>query len=448
MRKFAQLEEVIAATKPKVTEVAMSKKSSKCEMSDEEAEEEEQKKREAMDNPLSFEQLQTVFQQTSLYSMNSLKRNNEIFFDRPVISEDGFVIGLESANIDGLMFDVDYEVHSDDMLDFFPQNDSDYMSEGECFADDDDDEKAVRRKRPRSQGTLSIRRRRVNRDPAIASRMVGGTFAEEEDSEEEKPRQAYEIDFQKFPPYPLPRSWGLPIQRFKTKIEHSELPNFEYQEADILTMKHSQYLNGKTYTGILMDPPFDLSNGIVEKTPGTVTLEDFRKMPLPQLMPAGGMLFIWTPTELTMQVTRICLEWGFLFAEHGALILKERTGGVWNRSTNALAQCKCNLLLFRRFKSRKTGAYYPLKINHQRTSDSFFDFAQFHPETGQLCRSHYQYRVSEIMIKCFDPTKHINMLYLWAPKDEQRQGWHVICDTRQQALLKKLRKPLNEDNYW
>eukprot|EP00483_Globobulimina_turgida_P003354 UN03360 len=109
----------------------------------------------------------------------------------------------------------------------------------------------------------------------------------------------------------------------------------------------------KEYKAILMDPPFDLSDspvGIEREESGHVTLDEFGKLPIGNVIPdtMGAMLFIWVPSELTMQVNEICEKWGFLLVEHATWILRNLSYQIENRDSNLFGVSKRNLLLYRR----------------------------------------------------------------------------------------------------
>lgn len=122
MKKFAQMEAIQQAAlkasreQKKLEEEknpTANKKSSKAEMSDSDEEEAELERANAM---LTEEQLVSLFNDTSYYSINSLKRNNEIMFQKQTVDEDGFVIGIDNPDYEKLMFEVDYDVSHSEML--------------------------------------------------------------------------------------------------------------------------------------------------------------------------------------------------------------------------------------------------------------------------------------------------------------------------------------------
>ena len=210
----------------------------------------------------------------------------------------------------------------------------------------------------------------------------------------------------KVPNYPIPRSWLKPIAMFDGRSA-DEYVGYHYAEKDILSMaKHTDFFfennAEKTYKAILMDPPFDMSESPVHipnddyECPGTVKLADFRKLPMAQIIPknVGCMLFIWVPPEFTMQINDICEEWGFYLVEHATWIMRNLSWQIENRQSKLIGISKCNLLLYRRSPNGGKNSNR-MELRHQRTSDSYFDFVRYHPETHRELKSDYHYKVIE-----------------------------------------------------
>eukprot|EP00486_Rosalina_sp_Unknown_P007335 CAMPEP_0201572244 /NCGR_PEP_ID=MMETSP0190_2-20130828/15389_1 /ASSEMBLY_ACC=CAM_ASM_000263 /TAXON_ID=37353 /ORGANISM="Rosalina sp." /LENGTH=175 /DNA_ID=CAMNT_0047997747 /DNA_START=132 /DNA_END=660 /DNA_ORIENTATION=+ len=142
MKKFAQMEAIQQAALKATREQkkleeeknpTANKKSSKAEMSDSDEEEAELERANAM---LTEEQLVSLFNDTSYYSINSLKRNNEIMFQKQTVDEDGFVIGIDNPDYEKLMFEVDYDVSHSEMLNWMEPEEDDYIGEDEFWEDD------------------------------------------------------------------------------------------------------------------------------------------------------------------------------------------------------------------------------------------------------------------------------------------------------------------------
>ena len=157
------------------------------------------------------------------------------------------------------------------------------------------------------------------------------------------------------------------------------------------------------------------------------------------------MLFMWIPSELTIEIVDICESWGFLLVEHATWIRRNVSYRIENYQTNLIGSSKENLLLFRRAKSNLK-SFGRLELRHQRTSDSYFDFQRYNKLTGRKLKSDYHYKVIETLL----PDLNINKgtaLFLWAPKNEKRDNWDMICDTKYLQILKK-HKPEMYENDW
>jgi len=447
MKKFEMMEKMAEANRKAKAEKnpAKSGKSSKAEMSDSDEEEE-------ANDGLTEEQLVSLFNDTSYYSVNSLQKNNEIMFQKHTLDEDGFVVGIDDPNFHQLMFDVDYNVAGTDMVKWMGEDEDDYIGEKGFWEDDDDDEVTTKGTRKRSSGRsrgMAVKRERFTRfaghDIGSSSLHRGG----DGDGAAGKVKLlCHEPFYLKVPAYPIPRSWLKPVDKLDPRSA-DEYKGYHYVERDIVSMRSvNDYFfpnnKDKVYRAILMDPPFDLSESPVhiqdpnEDTSGTVKLEDFKKIPMGKVVPdtVGAMLFIWVPSELTMQVNEICESWGFLLVEHATWICRNISWQIENRESNLTGISKRNLLLFRRTK--KNGkAYNKLELRHQRTSDSYFDYVRYHPETGRELKSDYHYKVIETMLPDLDKKEKGQALYLWAPKDEKRDGWTCVCDTKLLEMLKK-----------
>lgn len=264
----------------------------------------------------------------------------------------------------------------------------------------------------------------------------------------------HEPFYLKIPAYPIPRSWLKPVMQIDTRSVE-EYKGYHYAERDICSMTNPKdyfFSNNaaKVYRAVLMDPPFDLSDSPVhiqdesQDTSGNVTLADFKKIPMDRICPdtEGAMMFIWVPGELTMQVNEICESWGFLLVEHATWMHKNLSWQIMNRQSKLCGLSKSNLLLFRRAK-KNMKAYTRLELRHQRTSDSYFDYVRYHPETGRELKSDYHYKVIETMLPDLDDKAKGNALFLWAPKNEKKDGWTCLCDTKMLKMLEKNKEDMD-----
>lgn len=456
MKKFQQMERMQQAVvkanreQKKLEEEknpAANKKSSKAEMSDSDEEEAELQKVNGM---LSEDQLVALFNDTSYYSINSLKRNNDIMFQKQTVDEEGFVVGIDDPDYEKLMFEVDYDITQTEMLNWMDPEEDDYIGEDEFWDDDKDETKSSTKRTRRSNGDKSTRTR--ERFSRFQGHGIGHSSLRRGESSHAGPRtmekkiMCHEPNYLKVPAYPIPRSWLKPIQKYDDRTIDQFIGHY-YAEKDILSMKRKteyffQNNSIKKYRAILMDPPFDLSESPVyvpppndeidEKDRFTIKLAEFAKLPIGEIIPIdyGGMLFIWVPSELTMQVNDICEQWGFLLVEHATWIMRNIRHQIENRESNLFGISKQNLMLYRRTK--KNGkTFNKLELRHQRTSDSYFDFVRFHRETGHELKSNYHYKVIETLLPDLDDKENGQALFLWSPKDEMRNGWTCIADSNQ-----------------
>jgi len=454
MKKFQMMEEMAAANVKNKKKKELTS-ADKAEASDSDEEDDKDKNNEA----LSEQQLAELFTNTSYYSLNSLQRNNDIMFTKQTVDEDGFVIGMDDPDYQQLMFEVDYNAADSDLINWMDTNEDDYIGEDEFFDDADDDasddkEPTVRKARRGPSRGMAVKKNRFAGHGIGASSLRqggGGKLAK-------KVIECHETNYLKVPNYPIPRSWLKPIAMFDGR-RADEYVGYHYAEKDILSMaKHTDFFfennAEKTYKAILMDPPFDMSESPVHipnddyECPGTVKLADFRKLPMAQIIPknVGCMLFIWVPPEFTMQINDICEEWGFYLVEHATWIMRNLSWQIENRQSKLIGISKCNLLLYRRSPNGGKNSNR-MELRHQRTSDSYFDFVRYHPETHRELKSDYHYKVIETLLPDTDKKAEGQSLFLWAPKNEMRDGWTCVADTKQLEMLAK-HKPNTDIGDW
>eukprot|EP01084_Bolivina_argentea_P215341 365586_1 len=254
------------------------------------------------------------------------------------------------------------------------------------------------------------------------------------------------------PMYPISSSWTESIRLFNNK---NKMNNCYYFETDILSLKTKNdfcpsALN-QEYKAILMDPPFDLRDSPItlqdETYQGNITLQDFATLPIDKIIDdtQGAMLFIWVPSELTIQISDICESWGFVLVDQATWIMRNLSNQIVNHDSNLFGISKRNLLLFRKFcKIDDKNILNELQLRPEKTCDSFFDFVRYHNETGRELKPDAQYEMIEQLLPDLDNKDEGNALFLWCPKNEKREGWTCICDTKQLEMLKK-NKPNDMD---
>jgi len=485
MKKFAQMEAIQQAAQNQQSKKSGGSgkpgKSDKAEMSDSDEEVTGAGAGANGGSALTEEQLISLFNDTSYYSVNSLQRNNDIMFAKQTVDEDGFVVGIDDPDYEKLMFEVDYSVANTEMMGWVQPDEEDYIGEEEfwgaadCDRDEDSAQKGTAKaksRRPRTKGSRTASASGGTRDRfsghAIGSSALhrGSGDGDGEGNEVAKVQTkgkgkskaklyCHEPFYLKVPAYPIPRSWLRSVAHLDRRTA-AQYVGSRYEERDIVSMARREDFAAvgvaSAPVAILMDPPFDLSESPMHESggsvAGTVSLADFAKLPMASLVPdtAGCMLFMWIPSELTMQVNEICEQWGFVLVEHATWIMRNLRYQIENRESRLLGLSKQNLMLYRRTK--KNGkSFNKLELRHQRTSDSYFDFARTHPQTGRELKSDYHYTVIETLLPDLDQHEAGSALFLWAPKDERRDGWTCICDTKQLDMLAR-NKPAMDMGDW
>eukprot|EP00485_Elphidium_margaritaceum_P018255 CAMPEP_0202727042 /NCGR_PEP_ID=MMETSP1385-20130828/184919_1 /ASSEMBLY_ACC=CAM_ASM_000861 /TAXON_ID=933848 /ORGANISM="Elphidium margaritaceum" /LENGTH=575 /DNA_ID=CAMNT_0049393275 /DNA_START=48 /DNA_END=1777 /DNA_ORIENTATION=+ len=540
MKKFAEMEKmyaVAAEAKAKQQHASGGAKNSKAEMSDDDEDEAIEHKKEE-DAPFTEEQLVSLFNDTSYYSIQSLKSNNDIMRQVQTVDEEGFVVDIENPDFEKLMFEVDYDVTGTDIVNWMDEDNhdaGDFWDEEEQRSDQDDDDEEVSKKRSR-RSTTSDGSRRPRRSTKSSgdkedrfARFQGHNIAAKQLNDigntlnakkRARAREAacHELETIKVPRYPIPISWAKRVKAYDGRTPEQLIGSY-YEEKDILSMlrrkdffyasntigKYRAILMdppfdvGESVTGIgenrlekdilsmlrrkdffyasntigkyraiLMDPPFDVGESVTgigeNRLSYTIKLAEFAKLPIGELIPGdfGGMLFIWVPSELLSQINDILEAWGFILVEHATWVQRNLSYKIYNRDCGILGVGKGNLLLYRKTKKANTTLYTKIQLRHQRTSDSYFDFARHfipaatstyddsyfdfvrrHPETHRELKPDYHYTVIETLLPDLDQYNNGAALYLWAPRYERRSGWTCIADSKQIETLMNVKEDID-----
>merc|ERR1712013_946719 len=367
------------------------------------------------------------------------------------------------------MFEVDYSVANTAMMAWMLPDEEDYIGEDEFWdAKDEDTDSSTSKanakgRKPRSTVSRSRASAPCDKRDRFSGHAIGSSALHRGDDDSSANDDTagelakgkgkskaklfcHEPFYLKVPTYPIPRSWLRSMALIDTRSPAQlAADGSRYEERDIGSMLRTEDFAQcgvgvhRAPVAILMDPPFDLSDSPVHVDTGargTITVEDFARLPIAQLVPdtVGSMLFIWIPPELTMQVNEVCEQWGFVLVEHATWIVRNLRYQIENSESHLLGLSKHNLMLYRRTKKNGV-SYNKLELRHQRTSDSYFDFARTQPETGRQLKSDYHYNVIETLLPDLDEHEPSAALFLWAPKDERRTGWTCICDTKQLDML-------------
>jgi hypothetical protein len=408
---------------------------------------------------LDEEQLASLFKKTSTYSVSSVLKGNAVMFEKPIV-EDGFVTGFQSGAFEGAT-EADWYEEVCDAADY-ELIDANYDSgiEADAFgnfddSDDDDDRGAIDdryhsgdelgdgRKARRRRGKKGVRTRgaKGGKSKAASSRaVIGAQFKSYVDGRGKSrggpiarvKRICSEVLYTRIPPFPLPPTW---CHMIATRLEQLKLRELsekasKYIEMDITKIQPDTF-GDIEYQAILIDFPFDL---MLEERWGDQPIDVFEALPIGDIK-NNHMLFVWTPSELILEVTEACEKWGYRFTEHATWVRKLVNNRFdMQEDSEVFAVCKCNLLLFRRTKPN--GTYFKMELRHQRTSDVWFDYTRPHPETGRDLKAYeYTYDLIETMLpntlRTVESEQRPTMLYIGAPKNEKRFGWTTVWDNEE-----------------
>jgi len=409
-------------------------KSSKNEISDEEKEEEKAP-------TLTQEEMANLFRQTSSYTVQSVLKGNAVFYPKPGIHPTNDDTETDEDIVQNYQQAADYNMSDNDT------EDGGDISETEFFGSSKEKRKgklgnkknntdSTKRLRPKPGTKKLIQKKseggRVSGPGCIVkyddkSGLASTKVGQRDIVMNRKTRKCSDENYARIPPPPFPPTWVHTVVEDVEENAEKNLRGSHYIEMDVIQMK-KQDLPHTDYLAILVDAPFLLKN---QDSEGILTMSDLSKLELGELT-KNGILFVWTPSELILSVTETVEKWGFLFVEHATWV-KQNTNNTFHVSHGVFFNvCKSNLLLFR--KSIGKGKYGKLELRHQRTSDVYFDYMKMHLETKRALKSdNYAYELIETLLpnatkKCLRENVS-TMLYLWAPKNEKRQGWTMVYDT-------------------
>ncbi|KAJ1969922.1 hypothetical protein H4R35_006014, partial [Dimargaris xerosporica] len=194
----------------------------------------------------------------------------------------------------------------------------------------------------------------------------------------------------RIPAAPIPRSWVFQIQERIDQIVTS--PSTRQIDASVLQMDLLSL--GQAFQAVYMDPPLLLPGEA--PSPHKVTLEQLARLPIGDLTP-NGFLFIWVEKELLPDIIRIAMAWKFKYVENFCWIKKRVNNQIACLPSAYFRKSKLTLLIF-----RKEGE---IDIRHQRSPDSLFDFIKPN-EPGTLTerKPQFVYQLIETLLPGAMPT--------------------------------------------
>ncbi|ORX61374.1 hypothetical protein DM01DRAFT_1299285 [Hesseltinella vesiculosa] len=369
--------------------------------------------------PLTEEQLQEVFKQTSSFTVKSAMMDTNLVDE--LEDMELWQVEFKDGNTDEIWEEDDY-IHVDD--DFWD------MEFGEV------PKKRSRRAVgvPRVRVPGGQRRSGVDREKILARYKVMQIQVQDQDGRYVMVKKRVSLIDPSLPTYvrlpgnPIPLSWAHTILHME-EIEHKDPPagSRSLQVDDILSTDLTTF--GNKYTAVFMDPPLLLPDE--EPCPGKIDIQDLAKLNVSAVVPAG-FLFIWIEKEWIRELVRIAKGWGFKYVENFCWIKKHINNQFVRQPFRYFNKSKLTLLIFRKENDNTT------ELRHQRNPDCLFDFVRPRiPDEVSESKPDFAYHIIETLLPTavYDPEnnpKGERLLELWAKRDQSRAGWTSIVERRKE----------------
>ena len=147
-------------------------------------------------------------------------------------------------------------------------------------------------------------------------------------------------------------------------IEQKAPLGARYFEQDVLEVSAKKL--GSKFQAVYMDPPLCLPGEIPRKN--QITLAQLTAVPVPDLIPGSGFLFVWIEKEMILDMLRIAEKWGFHYVENFCWIKKNVSNKFVKEPYTYFNKSKLTMLVL-----RKDG---DIELRHQRNPDCVFDFVK------------------------------------------------------------------------
>src|SRR5690348_9858984 len=113
-------------------------------------------------------------------------------------------------------------------------------------------------------------------------------------------------------------------------------------------------LKGKRFGTILADPPWQFQNRTGKIAPehkrlnryGTLTLEDIKELPIPQVAAPTSHLYLWVPNALLAEGLQVLDAWGFTYKSNIVWHKIRKDGGPDGRGVGFYFRNVTELILF------------------------------------------------------------------------------------------------------
>jgi len=290
---------------------------------------------EAKESELNQDQLETLFKETSSFSIGMLNKG--------VVQTDH--MENDSVDMDELFQELDLD-----------EEEEVYGDEESFFGYDDDD--GDRKARPKASRVGISRVGQLQSSFMEVSTDEGFTFTVRKKIRFIDP---LETTFTRIPPLPTPLSWAKTIEPYTERDAEGLLPkpaNATYFEEDILKYDLKN-LKNNNFIAILMDPPWKIKG---REGSQYVTCAQLEKLNLAAVLKAGYM-FIWTEKEIIPQVVQYMGKKSFVYVENLVWVLQEPNNSIRCDEYQYIRKSKKSLLIFKHTNPETA----KLELRHQQS---------------------------------------------------------------------------------
>ncbi|BDA48164.1 hypothetical protein COCOBI_11-4240 [Coccomyxa sp. Obi] len=441
MKKFEELEKVMAASEAAPAEAKSGEEGGEAETGEDMGPGASSYDQDHMAG-LTDAQLMEVFKQTSIFNVRSALANN-----------DALMSTNEAGDNDERFWD-DMELSEDEEL---------WAEMRQFWSDDEDDGdvnrshwKRLRRgqlrgsrgpgRAPRAAGAGKQRHNVITHYNAVTQALIRRKVKVAD------PDAIYRIQV----PLPLPLSWGRSVQPYmprglstaasakqpaadlsaaSSSKENTDvngdgtaghagrsaaataLPQgrLVYHEVADLTAADFKAL-GRGFQGILINQGWE-----VKGATGDASVACLAKLPVQQLCPVG-FIFIWVDKVHVAAVVKLLYKWGYIYVENLTWVQMAPNNTIITAPSPYAQRSHLTLFIF-----RKNGEGKDIELRHQRNPDVLFDCVR--KQEGQVTGVPAE---AISAIETLLPTGKDKFLELYAPIGASRPGWTHIAQTRDQ----------------
>ncbi|PRP84414.1 methyltransferase MT-A70, putative (ISS) [Planoprotostelium fungivorum] len=350
--------------------------------------EEQETTDEPKETTLDQDQLETLFKETSSFSIGMLNKGD---VRDNILDED-------DVDINELMGELDFAYDDDE-------------DEESFFRDDDEgSDRKARRSTARSSN----------------SRPVQSSFLELQSDDgfvftirkKTKYIDPCETTFTRIPPLPMPQPWAKTVEPYvDPSLVKEEMANTKHMQTDILKFDFKS-LKNNSFIGVLIDPPWQVPG---REGPGYVTCQQLEKLNIGSVI-KHGYIFLWVEKEILPQAVRWMEKKDFVYVENLVWVMQEPNNSIVCEEYQYVRKSKRSLLIF---KSTSPDTL-KLELRHQRNADVAFDFVRRDKALTED-KPDFVYHIIETLLPTSRDKDKCQLLELWSKKNKQRSGWTTIA---------------------